>query len=190
MSQVYQNDLSTTRVQRAFDVVDDGNGNAVCRSTLSIDGAAPVDPNCVPWNVFQTGGVTDAALNYISLPLFANGETTSIQVSGFVTGDLTDAGIMVPGTSTGVNLVLGLERRTEKLVFRPDTGFQTGDGAGQGGPTSAVEGGFDVEEIFGEVLIPIFEGQSFAEQMNLELAYRYSDYSTDKTTDTLSLIHI
>lgn len=184
MSQVYQNDLSTTRVQRAFDVVDDGNGNAVCRSTLSIDGAAPVDPNCVPWNVFQTGGVTDAALNYISLPLFANGETTSLQISGFVTGDLTDAGIMVPGTSTGVNVVLGLERRTEKLTFRPDTGFQTGDGAGQGGPTSAVEGGFDVEEIFGEVLIPIFEGQSFAEQVNLELAYRYSDYSTDKTTDT------
>jgi len=185
-SQVYQNDLSTTRIARAFDVVEGPDGTPTCRSALPdpVTGAAAVDPACVPWNIFETGGVTQAALNYVSLPLFSTGENTSLQISGFVTGDLTDMGVIVPGTSTGVNVVLGLERRTEKLVFRPDQGFQSGDGAGQGGTTAAVQGEFSVEEIFGEVLIPVLEGHDFAEQVNIELAYRYSDYSTDKTTDT------
>lgn len=186
LADVYQNDLSITRIGRAFDVVEDANGNPACRSALPdpVTGAPAVDANCVPWNVFQTGGVTQEALDYVTLPLFATGETTSLQVGGFVTGDLTDAGIIIPGTSTGLNVVLGVERRTEKLVFNPDQGNISGDGAGQGGPTAAVEGEFDVEEIFGEVLIPVLEGRSFAEQLNVELAYRYSDYSTDQTTNT------
>jgi len=185
-SEVYQNDLSTTRIGRAFDVVEGPDGTPTCRSALPdpVTGAPAIDSACVPWNIFETGGVTQAALDYITLPLFSNGENTSLQISGFVTGDLTDMGVVVPGTSSGVSVVLGVERRTEKLVFRPDQGFQSGDGAGQGGTTAAVEGEFSVEEIFGEALIPVLEGHDFAEQVNLELAYRYSDYSTDKTTDT------
>ena len=67
-SQVYNNDVSITRIERALDVVDDGNGNPVCQSV--VDGS---DPNCVPWNVFQTGGATQAAVDYLDLPLFSKG---------------------------------------------------------------------------------------------------------------------
>ncbi|GAB3018796.1 TonB-dependent receptor domain-containing protein [Bowmanella dokdonensis] len=177
--QTYQNDLSTTRIIRALNVVDDGNGNAVCQSV--IDGS---DPACVPWNVFEEGAVTQAMLNYLVLPLYSRGDTTSTQVTGYVTGDLTEAGIMVPGTSTGVGVVAGVEYRRESLVFAPDQGFQSGDGAGQGGPTGAVSGAFNVKEFFGELNIPLVEDTAFADQLTLELAYRYSDYSTDQTTNT------
>jgi outer membrane receptor protein involved in Fe transport len=184
-TEVYTNELSITNIGRALDAVDDGNGNAVCRTAVAgPNGEAPVDPACVPWNVFETGAVTQAQLAYITRPLFAKGETVMTQVSGYVTGDLTDYGIMIPGTSRGLSVVAGVERRTEKLVYQPDAGYTSGDGAGQGGPTGAVAGSYSVEEIFGEVSIPLLEDMAIADELYLELAYRYSDYSTDNTTDT------
>ncbi|GAB5379446.1 MAG: TonB-dependent receptor [Aliiglaciecola sp.] len=179
-NQLFKNDLSTTALTRALNVVTDPNtGDPVCQSVL--DGS---DLNCVPYNIFTTGGVTQQALSYISLPLVSKGETVTKQISGYVAGDLTSAGIIMPGTSTGVSMVVGLEHREERLEFDPDQAFRTGDGAGQGGPTAAVFGEYDVDELFTEVSIPILEGSSVAEQLNLELAYRYSDYSTGQTTNT------
>lgn len=175
----YRNELSTTNIKRSLNVVADESGAPVCQSV--VDGS---DPACVPWNVFQEGGVTDEALNYLIKPLFARGDTYSTQVSGFVTGDLTSAGIIVPGTSTGVGVVAGFEYRREALSFEPDSGFISGDGAGQGGPTNAVSGNFNVKEVFGELNIPLFEGLPGAEEVNLELGYRNSEYSTDQSTDT------
>jgi iron complex outermembrane recepter protein len=179
MVETYRNELSSTNIGRALDVLADEDGNPVCRSV--VDGS---DPNCVPWNVFEAGGVTQEALDYLIKPLFARGDTYTTQVSGYVTGDLTEAGVMVPGTSTGVGVVLGAEYRREALKFEPDTGFTSGDGAGQGGPTLGVEGSFSVTEVFGELDIPLLEAQPFAEELTLELAFRHSDYSTDKTTNT------
>jgi outer membrane receptor protein involved in Fe transport len=50
----FQNDFSTTRLNRAFDVVaDPDTGQPVCASVL--DGT---DPACVPYNIFSIGGVT------------------------------------------------------------------------------------------------------------------------------------
>ena len=179
-NQLFKNDLSTTAITRALNVVTDPNtGDPVCQSVL--DGS---DPNCVPYNIFTTGGVTEQALSYISLPLVSKGETVTKQVSGYVAGDLTSAGIMVPGTDSGISVVVGLEHREERLEFDPDQAFRTGDGAGQGGPTAAVFGEYDVDELFTEASIPLLEDAFIAEQLNLELAYRYSDYSTGQTTNT------
>lgn len=178
--ETYRNELSVDHMRKALDArVDPDTGEIVCQSV--IDGS---DPACVPWNIFSEGGVTDEALSYLIKPLYSRGDTKSTQVSGYVTGDLTESGIIVPGTSQGVGVVAGFEYRKESLVLEPDSGFTTGDGAGQGGPTSGVEGSFSVKELFGEFNIPLLEGQSFAEDLTLELAYRYSDYSTDKTTNT------
>jgi outer membrane receptor protein involved in Fe transport len=180
-SQTYLNDLSTTRIIRALNVVDDGSGNAVCASVL--DGS---DPACLPWNVFQTGGVQpgDPVLNYLTLPLFATGETSNDILSGYVTGDLGTYGVKLPTADTGLQIVGGYEYRQEKLRFDPDNGFQTGDGAGQGGATTPVSGSFAVSEFFFEAQVPLFEGYDLAQSVNLNLGYRYSDYNTNQTTDT------
>ncbi|HFB64773.1 MAG TPA: TonB-dependent receptor [Aeromonadales bacterium] len=181
-SQVYQNDLSITKLTRALNAVRDANGNIVCQSV--VDGS---DPNCVPYNVFQTGGVTQDQVNYLVLPLFEQGETISTQWVGYVTGDLTDTGFKMPGTEQGAQVVLGFERRTEDLVFNPDQGFSSGDGAGQGGATTGVKGNLNVREIFAEFSMPLFQDTEFANYLNLDLGYRYSDYSTGKTTNTYKI---
>ncbi|WP_298439338.1 TonB-dependent receptor [uncultured Ferrimonas sp.] len=177
--ETYRNELSITNIGRALNVVADADGNAVCQSV--VDGS---DPNCVPWNIFQEGGVTQEAIDYLVKPLYSRGETESIQVAGIVTGDLTSAGVVLPTASDGVGLAVGLEYRNESLLLEPDSGFTSGDGAGQGGPTAGVEGSFNVKEIFGEVSIPLVQDMAMADSLTLELAYRYSDYSTDKETNT------
>ena len=182
-SQTYLNDLSTTRVIRALNAVNDGNGNIVCQSV--VDGS---DPACIPWNVFEEGAVLpdgqDPVQGYIAVPLFATGETSNDILSGYVTGDLGEYGVKLPSADTGIQLVAGYEYRQEKLIFNPDIGFQSGDGAGQGGATPPVNGSFAVDEFFFEAQIPLFEGYDLAQSVNLNLGYRYSDYNTDQTTDT------
>ena len=178
----YLNDLSRTKIRRSLDVVTDPNtGQPVCRSVL--DGS---DPNCIPWNLFEEGGVQpgDPALTYLTLPLFATGETSNDIISGFVTGDLGNYGWKLPGADSGVQIVAGYEYRQEKLTFDPDIGYQTNDGAGQGGASVPVRGSFAVKEFFFEAQVPLFEGYELAESVNLNLGYRYSDYDTDKQTDT------
>ena len=54
--------VNTTSALKALNVVSVG-GVPTCQSV--VDGS---DPNCVPWNIFKSGGVTPAALKYISVP--------------------------------------------------------------------------------------------------------------------------
>ncbi|MCP3920807.1 MAG: TonB-dependent receptor, partial [bacterium] len=51
---VYNNDLSIARLTNAMDVIVGTDGQPVCRS----------GGNCVPYNVFQEGAITQAMLNY------------------------------------------------------------------------------------------------------------------------------
>jgi iron complex outermembrane receptor protein len=185
MEQTYSNELSTTKIFRALDAVaDPDTGEAVCRSAT---GDNPVDAACVPWNLFTEGGVTQDQIDYLVLPLFARGTTDQKVISGYVAGNLGEYGIQLPSAETGVDIVLGAEYRSENLEYNPDNGYTTGDGAGQGGPVVGVDGGYDVTEFFTEISIPLIENADFAKELVLDLGYRYSDYSTDETTNTYKI---
>lgn len=179
-SELFDEDLSITRMIRAVDVVADPvSGAPVCRSVL--DGS---DASCVPWNIFESGGVTEEALAYITQPLFFAGSTRQVQLSGFVSGDLGDYGLRLPGADEGIKAVAGLEYRDEQLAYEPDPAALTGDVAGFSSNITAIDDGYSVSEFFTEASIPILEGRTAAELVSVDLAYRYSDYSTGKTTNT------
>lgn len=183
MENTYQNDLGTSKIIRALDAVTDpATGDIVCRSVLN-----GTDPNCVPWNIFTTGAVTQDQLDYLVLPLFARGTTDQEVISLSVSGDLGEMGVKLPGAESGISLIAGYERREENLDFNPDEGFRNGEGAGQGGATGARSGGFFVNELYVEAAVPILEGKAFAEDLSLGLAYRRSDYSTGNETDTYGI---
>ncbi|MGM9491295.1 TonB-dependent receptor domain-containing protein [Ideonella sp. YS5] len=177
--EVYHNDFSNTRLLRALDVVDDGTGNAVCRSFL--DGS---DPNCVPYNIWTPGGVTPASLAYLQTPGFQKGFTSTEVINASINGDLTGYGVKSPWAKSGLGLAFGVEHRTEEMELTTDQAFTTGDLAGQGGPTIGVAGAFDVTDIFTEARMPIVEKAPWAELLALNASYRYSDYSTGKKTST------
>ena len=179
----YLNDLSTTKIRRALDAVrHPSTGEIVCRSV--VDGS---DPACVPWNIFETGGVSQEALDYIVLPLFARGTTDQLVASGYIAGDLGDYGMRSPAADTGVAIVVGAEYREENLDFNPDEGFRNGEGAGQGGATEPVSGGYSLFELFMEASVPLVEGKQFAEELTLDLGFRYSDYDYGVSTETFGI---
>lgn len=172
-TQVYKNDFSVTRITRALDVVDDGAGNAVCRSVL--DGT---DPNCVPWDIWGTGTVTNAALAYVQVPGIAKGINTEQIVSGALTGDLGAYGIKSPMAKDGLGLAVGVEYRKETLDFVTDVSFATGDLAGQGGATPSVSGQFDVKEVFAELRAPLIQ-EGVVYDLTFTGGYRHSSYSVN-----------
>ena len=182
MRNAYLNDLSITRIGRALDAVRDDTGNIVCRAVL--DGT---DLDCVPWNVFRSGGVNQAMIDYLTLKLTAQGDTEQFIASGYFSGDLAGSGLRAPLAVDAVSLVAGLEYREQNLEFDPDEGFRSGDGAGQGGATRPVSGGYRVFDVFLEGKLPLIQGAPLAEDLNLELAYRYSDFDYDVTTHTFAV---
>ena len=183
MENTYLNDLSTTKIKRALNAVaHPDSGETVCQSV--VDGS---DPSCVPWNIFTTGAVSQEMLDYLVLPLFARGTTDQTVYSGYLAVDLDEYGVQLPAADSGISLVFGAEYREDNLDFSPDTGFSSGDGAGQGGATPAVSGGYDVTEFFLEASLPLVQGARAAQDVTLDLAYRYSDYSTDQQTDTYGI---
>jgi iron complex outermembrane recepter protein len=167
----YRNDVSSTRIDRSLQVVNVG-GVPTCKSV--VDGS---DPSCVPYNVFQIGGVSSAAANYIGIPLVLTGKTQQFLASAFVNGDLGKYGFQSPLAESGLAMVLGAEYRREKLATQPDLAYINGDGAGQGGPTLPISGQYTVKEIFTEVNLPLAQDQPFAQDLTLTGGFRYSDYS-------------
>ncbi len=179
----YLNDLGTTKIKRALDAVrNPASGEIVCRSVL--DGT---DPACVPWNIFQEGGVTQEALDYIVLPLTARGSTDLLSASGILFGDLEEYGLRLPAAETAIAVALGAEFRDENLDFRPDEAFRSGEGAGQGGATRPVSGGSSVAELFLETNIPLVEAHPFAEEWILDLGLRFSDYEYGGSVESYGL---
>jgi outer membrane receptor protein involved in Fe transport len=174
MAENYQRDFSIVRSQRALQVVSDPvTGNPVCKSVL--DGT---DPNCVPYDIFHLGGVTQAALNYLQTPGFQSSISKEEVVSASIDGKLGDYGVKSPWAKEGVSVALGAEYRRESLDFRTDNEFTTGDLAGQGGATIGVAGVFDVKEAFIEARVPIIEDMPFAEDLSIDTGFRHSDYSS------------
>ncbi|MGE3931370.1 MAG: TonB-dependent receptor, partial [Hyphomonadaceae bacterium] len=68
-----------------------------------------------------------------------------------------------------------------------DVAFQTGDGAGQGGPTLPLSGELDVFDLYGEMRVPLIEGAPLADLLSLDLAYRRSSYSSGVETDAYKI---
>ncbi|HET9397433.1 MAG TPA: TonB-dependent receptor, partial [Sphingomicrobium sp.] len=176
----YLNDFSATRLARAIDAVAVLDGEIVapgtpgatvmCRATFT-----GIDPNCVPWNIFQEGQVTPEALQYLQTPGFQEGIIKEKIAHADVTIVGDEYGMRLPWAESGIGINVGAEYRKEFLDFVVDEAFRTGDLSGQGGPTLPVRGEFDVRELFAEVQIPIVQ-ENFIHDFNINAGYRFSNY--------------
>lgn len=177
----YQNDVSTSRMLRALDVIDVG-GVPTCRSV--VDGT---DPTCVPLNIFQIGGVTPAQVAYVSVPSFQSGATKQYLGQATFTADLGQYGMKSPWAEEGIGLAGGMEWRKDYLKYDPDSLFVSGDLAGQGGTSPPTEGSIETTDFFVEAKIPLAGGMAFAEHFDFLGGYRHSDVSTSGSYSTWKL---
>ncbi len=179
----YRNDLSVIAMNRAINVIS-VNGTPTCVAALN-----GTDSACIPYNLFQGGlpgdggiqGVIDGGAElqqYIANSTFVRGTGEQRIVQALATGEFPYTFF---GAPSPVSVALGLENKDLGTDFRPDRPSRTGDRSGSGGATLPLAGGYDVNEYFVELGIPVLDNLSF------DAGYRYADYSTGNTTNTYKL---
>ena len=163
--QSYDNQITGANLTAALDAVTDSSGNIVCRTALT-------DPTtaCRPLNILGTGAASQDAIDYV----FGN-------VARVVyTTKLDSAGASLRGdpfsTWAGpVSVAFGAEARWEEQVTNSLDATSAAKGFSRFN-FSPLDGGFNVQEAFGEVAIPLLD-QPFS-KLDVNGAARYSRYST------------
>jgi outer membrane receptor protein involved in Fe transport len=176
-SEEYNNDVSANHIANALQAVSqtvNGVTSVVCAANANGANGAP---GCVPWNIFQLGGVTPAQVAYLQVPAESKGFTQENIWEGTLTADLGKHGIKLPTASHGLGVSVGADWRSEKTVFQPDYEYIINDLSGQGSPDLPTSGSFNVWEAYGEARLPILEDQPFAKSLAAEVGYRYSEYN-------------
>jgi len=162
-----QNFLSLAAIQKAL-LVNGTAANPVCQS----------GGGCIPYNIFQDGGVSPAAAAALTELGTSSGAITERIVEATVTGDLGDYGIRSPYANDGVGVAFGITQRRDHLKFSPDAAEESGDLSGFGGAAVRVNNSLRAAEAYAEARVPLMQDKAFAKEVLLEAGYRYSDYST------------
>ncbi|MDP5213112.1 TonB-dependent receptor [Pseudoalteromonas tunicata] len=160
---VYKNDLLAPKIAPRVGAVD-----TECNAA---DG-------CLLYNVFELGGVTPEQAAQLAGVGTQTGLVTQIIYSGYVTGEFD---LTLPTASVPIGAVFGFERREQDYERVSDTVYEEGQLLGQGGPSPSLYGAIDVNEVYGELNVPILD------ELNLSLAARWSDYSTTGSDSTYSI---
>ena len=179
----YRNDLSVIAMNRAIDVIS-VNGTPTCIAALN-----GTDTSCIPYDLFSGGmpgdggiqGVIDGGAElqqYIANSTFVLGTGKQRIIQAVASGEVP---LTLPGAPSPISAALGIESKDLSTDFRPDRPSRTGDRSGSGGATLPLAGGYDVNEYFVELGIPVLDNLSF------DAGYRFADYSTGNSTDTYKL---
>jgi outer membrane receptor protein involved in Fe transport len=159
---------------------DAGGGNIVCGTPGNIV------PNCIPVNIFdanspaQAAALDTIAASYNQTTLQA---VTSLGVN--VTGSLFD----MPAGEMQIALGAGYDDYAFKFETDALTDAQPPDflncGLAQETCSSDTRGGYDVNSLYFEGLVPLLKDAPGATALNLIVGTRYSDFSTfGSTTDS------
>jgi iron complex outermembrane receptor protein len=172
--------LDASLASNALNVVTNPKtGQPACASFINGQ-----DTNCVPWNIWVPGGVTAAALKYITVPSSYSVTQTEYIAHTDVTGELGKYGIQVPTASSGLVVNIGGEWREEKYILTPDYIFENGLNSGGNGAQRPINGQFRVGEAFTEMRLPIMDDKPGAYALSADAGYRYSNYTSGYNTNT------
>ena len=170
------------RLQNSLIAVADPTQPSGAACATGSTGTTTADGICVPLNIFgPLGSLNPDGIDYVfGLTQQVITATSIATVNATVTGDL-GFGL----TETPISFAAGGEYRSFTATRQSDEASQTpGAVVGGGGAAPDIDGSYDVYDAFGELAIPIFEGEAFAESLTLDLGARYSDYSTAGTEFT------
>ncbi len=124
-------------------------------------------PGCVPVNIFGEGSLTREMLDFVTYTGVDTSSQKLVDVTANLTGDLFD----LPAGAVG--FAVGYEHREEDGSFIPDPVVASGETADV--PTNPTAGGYDVDEFYGEVIVPILKDQPGFDSLAFSAAARYSD---------------
>ncbi|WP_420144720.1 TonB-dependent receptor domain-containing protein [Sphingobium sp.] len=163
--QSYHNQINGAKLTAALDAVRNSSGNIVCRAALTDANTA-----CRPLNILGEGAASQDAINYVFGDVARVVYTTKLDTAGAsLRGDLFE-------TWAGpVSVAVGAEARWEEQVTNSLDAVSAARGFSRFN-FSPLDGGFNVQEGFAEVAVPLLD-QPFS-KLDVNGAARYSRYST------------
>ena len=164
--QTLQGYVSATRARNSL-LVNGTRANPVTQTA----GAVPID-----W--FGPGGsITPAAAEYLQVESSSLNKTSLAQLRGIVSGDF---GVAIPSAADSIGFAVGAEYRKYQASQRSDLLAQTpGELGGAGGAAPNIDGGYNVKEVYGELIVPLVQDKPFFDNLTLEGGARYSSYNVD-----------
>lgn len=114
------------------------------------------------------GNVSQAVLDYLPFDMTDTGGNEQLSFTANISGEVMD----VPAGKIG--FAAGVEYREDKGWRQPDSLKVLG--IANSNAEDPISGKTKAKEAYAELNIPILEGMSFAENLELNLALRYSDY--------------
>lgn len=158
---------------------------------------SPGDNSCVPLNIWAgRTGISQEAVDWITSDSLTTTTIDQFVISGSVVGDSSDYFELPYGA---ISFAVGAEYREESSDFVRDSlslgiipegsPFAAGTLVSDHSENNSLvfrpaireanqSGEFDVWEVFIEASLPIIDGEFLAEEVTLDLAARFSDYST------------
>lgn len=131
------------------------------------------------YNPFISDSMTDAQIAYGFVGVNTKEESTLNVFQLNFSGDM--GGFQMPGGEIG--WALGYENRRESAASKPDGGAAIGAIAFT--PGNVTGGKYQVDEIYGEVSLPILSGVPMAELLTLEASTRWTDVDFLDDSDTV-----
>ncbi len=180
-------DADMQRYYAAIDAVHNTSGQIVCRITLTNPG---LQDNCVPLDILGSGNPSAAASAYVTRLSTWNAVNAMHDVEASVSGEpfSTWAG--------PVSFVIGGEYRHQTLdqssnsnpatppSFTGIRGVPTNTGQFSMTNVSLAQGSYSIKEGFGEILVPLAKDSIIGKSLDLNSAFRYTDYSTSGSVKT------
>lgn len=129
-------------------------------------------------NIFRAGTAEVAALGS---PIVRDIRERTLSVAAINLTGTTAGMFSLPAGPIGFSL--GYEYREDEGTIDHSVEQKTGQSFNQG-TEAAISGGFDAKEFYGELLIPVLSDLPFIKRLEIEGAYRSSDYSNTGKFDT------
>ncbi|WP_286263598.1 TonB-dependent receptor plug domain-containing protein [Thalassotalea atypica] len=147
-------------------------------------------------NLHNIGSINDAVQNKTFDP-FTQASWTGDSIKPFIYTELNAGGSemdILAASLSGelfelpagtVGFAAGIEHRLESAYYTPDS--LTAQGLANDPRVEPTSGSFNVNEAYLELAVPLVDGASFAEHIELSAAMRYFDYSTFGDDNTWKL---
>lgn len=120
------------------------------------------------WNPFISDSMTPAQVAFGFVGVNTKDESTLNVLQANVSGDMS---VQLGGGN--ISWALGYENRRESASSNPDGGASVG--AIYATPGNVTGGEYEVDEVYGEVVLPILSGAPLAEVLTVEASARWTD---------------
>lgn len=146
------------------------------------------NPDCVPVDFFSgEGSITPEMINYLFYTAAAEATQTRQDVSLNLSTEFSELSGKLPSNllSAPIGVAIGATYRTEEFREQPDPFAE--QGIASGNLRKRTEGGYFVREAYMELALPILADVYLADELDLSIAGRYTEYSTFDPETTYKL---